>query len=87
MGGKLTMPDIVFYIIIGLIAGWLAGVIMKERSMGLLGNLIVGIIGAIIGAYIFEFFGISTGGLIGSLVSAILGAIILLFIIQQIRKS
>lgn len=81
------MPDIIFYIIIGLVAGWLAGAIMKERSMGLLGNLIVGIMGAIIGAYIFEFFGISAGGLIGSLVSAILGAIILLFIIQQIRKS
>lgn len=81
------MPDILFYILIGLVAGWLAGVIMKERSLGLAGNLVVGIIGAIIGAYIFEFFGISAGGFIGSLVSAIVGAIILLFVIQQIRKG
>jgi len=81
------MPDILFYTIIGLVAGWLAGVIMKERSLGLIGNLVVGIVGAIIGGYIFEFFGISTGGLFGSLISAIVGAIILLYIIQQIRKN
>jgi uncharacterized membrane protein YeaQ/YmgE (transglycosylase-associated protein family) len=81
------MPDILFYTIIGLVAGWLAGVIMKERSLGLIGNLVVGIVGAIIGGYIFEFFGISTGGLFGSLISAIVGAIILLYVIQQIRKN
>lgn len=81
------MPYILFYTIIGLVAGWLAGVVMKERSLGLIGNLVVGIVGAIIGGYIFEFFGISTGGLFGSLISAIVGAIILLYIIQQIRKT
>ena len=81
------MSDILFYTIIGLVAGWLAGVIMKERSLGLIGNLVVGIVGAIIGGYIFEFFGISTGGLFGSLISAIVGAIILLYVIQQIRKN
>jgi uncharacterized membrane protein YeaQ/YmgE (transglycosylase-associated protein family) len=81
------MPDILFYTIIGLVAGWLAGVIMKERSLGLIGNLVVGIVGAIIGGYIFEFFGISTGGLFGSLISAIVGAVILLYVIQQIRKN
>ncbi len=81
------MPPILFYTIIGLIAGWLAGVIMKERSFGLAGNLIVGIVGAIIGGFLFEFFGISTGGFFGSLISAIVGAIILLYIIQQVRKN
>ena len=81
------MPAILFYTIIGLVAGWLAGVIMKERRLGLAGTLVVGIVGAIIGGYIFEFFGISTGGIIGSLISAIVGAIILLYIIQQIRKN
>lgn len=81
------MPYILFYTIIGLVAGWLAGVVMKERSLGLIGNLVVGIVGAIIGGYIFKFFGISTGGLVGSLISAIVGAIILLYIIQQIRKN
>lgn len=81
------MFDLLYYIIIGLLAGWLAGRIMKEPRMGLAGNLIVGVIGAIIGAYVFEFFGISTGGIIGSLVSAVIGAVILLYLIQTLRRA
>ena len=81
------MLDLLFYILIGLIAGLLASRILKDSSLGLAGNLVVGIIGAIIGAIIFEFFGVSTSGLIGSLVSAVVGAIILLYIIQQLRKT
>lgn len=81
------MLDLLYYIIIGLLAGWLAGRIMKEPRMGLAGNLLIGVIGAIIGAYIFEFFGISTGGIVGALVSAVIGAVILLYLIQTIRKA
>jgi len=81
------MGDLLYYIVIGLIAGWLAGRIMKERSLGLIGNLVVGVVGAIIGAFIFEFFGIAVGNLIGSLVSAVVGAIILLYAIQLLRRA
>jgi len=81
------MDDLIFYIVIGLIAGWLAGRIMKEPHLGLVGNLVVGVIGAIIGAYIFEFFGIAVGNLIGSLVSAVVGAVILLYAIQLLRRA
>jgi uncharacterized membrane protein YeaQ/YmgE (transglycosylase-associated protein family) len=81
------MMDLLYYIVIGLIAGWLAGRILKERSMGLLGNLVIGVIGAVLGAYIFEFFGISSGGLIGTLISAVIGAVILLYVIQALRKA
>ena len=81
------MLDLLYYIVIGLIAGWLAGRILKERSMGLLGNLVIGVIGAVVGAYIFEFFGISSGGLIGTLISAVIGAVILLYVIQSLRKA
>jgi uncharacterized membrane protein YeaQ/YmgE (transglycosylase-associated protein family) len=80
------MLDLLYYIIIGLIAGWLAGRILKERSMGLFGNLVIGVVGAVVGAYIFEFFGISSGGLLGTLVSAVIGAVILLYVIQALRK-
>ena len=81
------MLDLLYYIVIGLIAGWLAGRILKEHSMGLLGNLVIGVIGAVVGAYIFEFFGISSGGLIGTLISAVIGAVILLYVIQGLRKA
>ena len=79
--------DLVFIVLIGLIAGGLAGRILKDRSLGLVGNLVVGVIGAIIGGYIFEIIGISLQGLFGTLISAIVGAVVLLSIIQYLRKA
>jgi len=79
--------DLLSTLVIGLIAGWLGGRIMKERSLGLGGNLVVGVIGAFIGWYIFYFLDISIGGIIGSLASATLGAVVLLYIIQMVRRD
>jgi len=79
--------DLLLIILIGLIAGWLAGRILKERSQGLIGNLIIGVVGAIIGGYIFEIIGIPLQGYFGTLISAIVGAVILLAIIQYFKKA
>jgi uncharacterized membrane protein YeaQ/YmgE (transglycosylase-associated protein family) len=79
---------IIYFLLIGLAAGWLAGLIMKEKNLGLLGNLIVGCVGAFIGGYLLEFLGIFIEqGIIGSLIAALLGAILLLWIIGLIRKK
>ena len=78
--------NFLYFILIGLVAGWLAGRIMKGRGYGLFGNLVIGVVGAFIGAYIFEFIGLSTSGPIGLLVSAVVGAIALLYIIQLIKR-
>lgn len=83
----MNIENLLTIIVIGLLAGWLAGKIIKGRSFGLIGNLIVGVIGAIIGAYLFELLGISISGLIGSAISAIVGAIILLAIIQWLNRN
>ncbi|WP_262967234.1 GlsB/YeaQ/YmgE family stress response membrane protein [Methylobacter psychrophilus] len=73
---------------IGAVSGWLAGIVMKGGGFGLIGDIIVGIIGAVVGGYIFGFFGISVGiGLIGSIVTATVGAIILLFVIRLIKRG
>ena len=80
------MLDLLYYILLGLAAGWLATRILKEKHIGLLGSLVVGVVGAIIGAYIFEFLGISFGGIIGNLVSALVGAIVLIYIIREVRR-
>jgi uncharacterized membrane protein YeaQ/YmgE (transglycosylase-associated protein family) len=79
--------NIIYFLIIGLIAGWLAGQILKGKGFGLMGNLIVGCIGALLGGYLFALLGISAYGLIGSLVAALIGAIILLWIIGLIKKK
>ncbi len=80
------MFDFIWFLIIGLIAGWLAGKIMKGRGFGLLGDLVVGVIGAFVGGFLFSLLGWSSSGLIGSLVAATTGAIVLLFAVGFIKK-
>ncbi|MCB0196514.1 MAG: GlsB/YeaQ/YmgE family stress response membrane protein [Anaerolineae bacterium] len=79
--------DILIVLIVGLIAGWLAGVVMK-RNYGLVGNLAIGVVGAIIGKYLFGLLGINLGigDLADSIIVAFVGAIILVFILGLIRR-
>ncbi|MCD6116146.1 GlsB/YeaQ/YmgE family stress response membrane protein [bacterium] len=79
--------NILWFIIIGAVAGWLAGQIMKGKGFGFLGNLIVGIIGGFLGGFVFDQLGIVFYGIIGSLIAAVVGAVILLFIIRLFRKK
>ncbi len=73
-------------LIIGAIAGWLAGTLVKGRGFGLIVDIIVGIVGAIIGGWVFGLLGIAGYGLIGTLAAATVGAVILLLIIKAIKK-
>jgi uncharacterized membrane protein YeaQ/YmgE (transglycosylase-associated protein family) len=78
---------LLWFLIIGAIAGWLAGQFMKGSGFGLLGDIIVGVIGALLGGWLFGQLGIwPGGGLIGSLIVAFVGAIILLFIVRLIKR-
>lgn len=78
--------SLLWFIIIGAIAGWLAGQFMKGSGFGLLGDIIVGVIGAFLGGWVFRQIGVGMGGgLIGSLIVAFVGAVILLFIVRLIN--
>ena len=79
--------SLLWFLLIGLIAGWLAGKIMKGRGLGLVGDLVVGVVGAVIGGMIMNFLNIQAYGLIGSLVTATLGAVILLWIVGLVKKK
>jgi uncharacterized membrane protein YeaQ/YmgE (transglycosylase-associated protein family) len=68
------------WIIIGLIAGWLAGVVGRGRGFGCLADIILGLIGAIVGGWIFTKLGIAAGGVLGSLAAAFVGAVVLVAI-------
>jgi uncharacterized membrane protein YeaQ/YmgE (transglycosylase-associated protein family) len=71
------------FLIVGLIAGWLAGMIMRGRGMGLIGDIVVGGIGAVIGGYIFSALGVNSGdSWIGWIITALVGAVILLFVVN-----
>jgi uncharacterized membrane protein YeaQ/YmgE (transglycosylase-associated protein family) len=76
---------IIGWIVIGILAGWIAEKVMK-RQHGLFTNLIVGVVGALLGGFIAGALGINFGGWIGSLVIATLGAIILLALLGVVRR-
>ena len=84
----MAIESIIVLLIIGLIAGWLAGKIMRGAGFGLVGNIVVGIVGAFIGSYVLGALGVGLGGgIISAIVGATLGAVILLFIIDSVRRS
>lgn len=80
--------NFIWFILIGLAAGWLAGQLVKGGSFGLLGDIIVGVIGALLGGFLFSAFGLSSGGgLLGSLLVATIGAVVLLFGLRLIKSA
>ena len=81
------MEGWIWFLLIGLAAGWLAGQIMKGGGFGLVGDLIVGVIGAVLGGFLFGLLGIGSGNLIGQLVTATVGAVLLLFILRQVKRA
>jgi uncharacterized membrane protein YeaQ/YmgE (transglycosylase-associated protein family) len=80
--------EFIWFIIVGLVAGWLAGVIMKGGGFGVIGDIVVGIVGALIGGWLFSTMGVSTGGgLLGAIIVALVGAIILIFLLRLIKRT
>ena len=80
------MTYLLWVIVIGILAGWIAGKLMRGSGFGLLGDLIVGVIGSLLGSFIFGLLGLGAYGLIGRLVVAVIGAIILLWLIRLIKR-
>lgn len=80
------LSSIVWFLIIGVAAGWIAGRIMKGRGSGLVGNLVVGALGALLGGFLFDLVGLEAYGLLASLVMATVGAVVLLFLIGFVKK-
>ncbi|MGH9392093.1 MAG: GlsB/YeaQ/YmgE family stress response membrane protein, partial [Vicinamibacteria bacterium] len=79
--------NILWFAIIGIVAGWLAGQIMKGRGFGLVGNLVVGVIGAIVGGLLASSLGLGASGLLGALVIATLGAVVLLAVVGALKRA
>ena len=80
--------SLLWFLIIGLVAGWLAGVLVKGGGFGVVGDLVVGVIGAFLGGFLFSTLGASAGGgLIGSIIVATIGAVVLLFIMRLIKRA
>lgn len=74
------------WIVIGGIAGWLAGKLMKGGGFGIVVNVLLGIVGSVVGGWLFGLAGITAGGIVGSLASATVGAIVLLAIVGLFKR-
>ena len=81
------LHGIIWWIIVGLIAGWAAGKIMKGGGYGVIADIVLGILGAIIGGWVVGLLGFGGGGLIWSILVAILGAVILIWFTRLIKKE
>jgi uncharacterized membrane protein YeaQ/YmgE (transglycosylase-associated protein family) len=81
------LTAIVWWLIVGLIAGFLASVVMRGGGYGVVGDIIVGIVGAIIGGFLANLLGLGASGLIGTIIVAFIGACILIAILRAVSHS
>ena len=80
--------EFVWFILIGLVAGWLAGQVMKGGGFGVIGDIVVGVLGALLGGFLFRSLGVSAGGgLLGSIIVATIGAVVLILILRLIKRA
>lgn len=78
--------NFIFWLIAGVIAGWLTGLIMKGRGFGLIGDLVVGLLGGLIGGWLAGKIGLGASGLIGEILIAVVGGVILVAILRLFRR-
>lgn len=78
--------NILGWLIIGALVGWVASKIWKKTSLGLLGYIIVGVLGSVVGGFLFGLLGINFSGAIGSFITSVIGAIVVLFLYSKMAK-
>ena len=84
----MYVGGLIWWIVVGLIAGWLAGKVMKGGGFGVLMDILIGMVGAIIGGWLFGMLGVFPGGgLVGSILVAFVGAVILLWLVRLVKKA
>jgi len=82
------MNGLLYWIVVGLIGGWLAGVVMKGGGYGIVVDIVLGVLGAIVGGWIFSTLGIGAGGgLVGGIIVAFIGAVVLVAITRALKRA
>jgi hypothetical protein len=84
----MSAETLLLWLVVGAVAGWLAGVIVRGYGIGLFGNIVVGIIGSFIGGWLFTTSGIATGGgIVGAIIGATVGAVVLLVVLSLFQRT
>ncbi len=79
--------DLLWFLFIGLIAGWLAGTFMRGGGYGIIGDIVVGVIGSFIGGFVFRALGIAAYGTLGAIIMAFVGAVIFIAILRAVKHA
>lgn len=79
--------NILIWIVSGIVAGWLAGVLVRGAGFGILGDLIIGLIGGLLGGWVFGLVGVSASSWIGQVLVAAVGGVLLVIIIRMLRRA
>jgi len=79
--------NLIWWVIVGLIAGWAAGKIMKGGGYGIVMDIVLGIVGAVVGGWLLGLLGITAGGLLGTIIVAIIGAVVLIWLSRMIKRA
>ncbi|MCX7358275.1 MAG: GlsB/YeaQ/YmgE family stress response membrane protein [Alphaproteobacteria bacterium] len=84
----MSVETLLIWILVGAVAGWLAGLVVRGFGFGLVGNIIVGIVGAFLGGWLFGVLGFSIGaGIINTIFTAFIGAVVLLLLVRVIKRA
>jgi uncharacterized membrane protein YeaQ/YmgE (transglycosylase-associated protein family) len=83
----MSVESLIWFLLIGLAAGWIASMVMKSGRGSILQYMVIGVIGALLGGWLFSLFGIGAGGLLGSLITATVGAIVLIALLRLLRRA
>ncbi|KCZ59486.1 GlsB/YeaQ/YmgE family stress response membrane protein [Hyphomonas chukchiensis] len=84
----MTLESLIIFLLIGAVAGWLAGLIVKGFGFGIVGNIVVGIVGAFIAGYLFPALNVSLGaGIVGAIIHATIGAVLLLLVVRVLKRA
>jgi len=84
----MSATSLIWFLLVGLIAGWLAGRVMRGGGFGVVGDMVVGVLGALLGGWLFGRLGIGAGGgIIGAIIVAFIGAVILILLLRLIRRA
>ncbi|QBD83033.1 GlsB/YeaQ/YmgE family stress response membrane protein [Ktedonosporobacter rubrisoli] len=83
----VSVTTVIWWLVVGLIAGFLASVVMRGGGYGIVGDIIVGLVGAFIGGFIANALGLGSSGIIGTIIIAFIGACILIAILRLVSRS
>ena len=78
---------LVWFLLVGLVAGWLAGKVTKGSGYGVVGDIVIGVLGAFVGGFLFRLVGISAYGTIGSIIVATIGAVVLVWVVRALKRA